>query len=125
MKADQTCVLPLFSGRAGHRAVVTAPVELDLDTAEQLGAAVLAALAAGHETIVIDLAGTRFCDCTGLGALIRAHNRTLARGGELRLLVPADGPVAGLLDLTGLDRYLPHFTSQEDALGPEPLADSA
>jgi hypothetical protein len=73
MEADRTCVLPLFSGRAGHRAVVTAPAEFDLGTAEQPGIAVLAALT-GHETIVIDL---------------------------------------------------PHFTSQEDALGPEPLADTA
>ncbi|HEY0933485.1 MAG TPA: STAS domain-containing protein [Trebonia sp.] len=106
----------------GHPAVVTAPAELDLSTAEQLCIAVLAAFASGHETLVIDLTGSRFCDCAGLSALIRAHKRALAHGGESRLLVPADGAVSRLLAQTGLDCVLPHFTSMEDALGRKPLA---
>jgi anti-anti-sigma factor len=111
--------------RPGLAAVVTAPAELDLGTAEQLGVAVLAACASGHDTIVVDMTYTWFCDCTGLGALIRARKRALAHGGDLRLLVPANGIVSRLLALTDLERAVPHFTSLDDALGLGSLADSA
>ncbi len=39
---------------------------------------------------------TQFCDSAGLGVLVRAHKQALAEGGELRLVMPADGDEAVL-----------------------------
>ena len=103
-------------------AVVTAPVEIDITTAEQLPAVLLDAGSHGHATIVVDMSRTRFCDCSGLSVLIRAHRRALAEGGELRLVLPAGGPVARVVTLTGLDRLIPCFGSLDQALIPKPAA---
>jgi anti-anti-sigma regulatory factor len=63
---------------------------------------------------------TRFCDSSGLHALIRAHKRAVSEGGELRLAVPADGVVARIVSLTGLDLYLPCFSSVAGAMARTP-----
>jgi len=47
---------------------------------------------------------TRLCAPPGIGALVRAHKRALAEGGELRLLMPATAAVLGVFALTGIDR---------------------
>jgi anti-sigma B factor antagonist len=100
--------------------VVTAPAEIDITTAGQLRAMLAGWAARGHTTVVVDLAGTQFCDCTGLHVLVRAHKQAQAEGGGLRLLLPASGPVPRIFTLTGLDRVIPHFTSLEQALAQVP-----
>jgi anti-anti-sigma factor len=78
---------------AGGVPVVTAPAEIDVTTAGQLRAVLAAWAARGHITVVVDLAGTQFCDSAGLTVLVRAHKQAPADGGGLRLVLPADGPV--------------------------------
>ena len=69
--------------------VVAAPAEIDVTTAGQLrGLLPEAAAATGRPTAVVDLTGTEFCDSSGLHTLLRAHNRAVAEGGGLRLVVP-------------------------------------
>ena len=97
-------------------AVVTAHAEIDITTVEQLRAVLLDAVSNGHATVVVDMTRTRFCDCSGLGVLGRAHRRAVAEGGELRLVLPADGPVARVVTLTGLDRSIPCFGRLDQAL---------
>lgn len=63
---------------------------------------------------------TAFCDSSCLHTLLRAHKRILAEGGELRLVVPRDGAVARILNLTSLDHLLPCFSSLSQALAPAP-----
>lgn len=99
---------------SGRLTVVGAPAEVDAATAGKLRAALLTA-ESGRDTVVVDLSRSRFCDCAGLGVLIEAHNRVRAAGGELRLLLPASGPVPRLFALTGLNQVIPAFTSLEDA----------
>ena len=81
-------------------AVVTAPVDIDITTAEQLRTVLLDAGSHGHVTVVVDMTQTRFCDCSGLSVLIRAHRRALAEGGELQR------PVAKVLALLGTDQMI-------------------
>jgi anti-anti-sigma factor len=101
--------------------VVTAPAEIDGDTAEKFRAVLLRAAADGHATIVVDLTGTRFCDSGGLKLLDAAHQRALDEGGELRLVLPASGTVVRVLAITGLNRCIPCFTSLDQALAaPQP-----
>ena len=96
--------------------VVTAPVEIDVTTAEKLRLVLREAAANGHATIVVDLTGTRFCDSFGLRVLNAAHRRSLDEGGELRLVLPAGGPVIAILALTALDRFIPCFADLDQAL---------
>jgi anti-sigma B factor antagonist len=58
--------------------VVTAPEEIDITNAPDLRSALLEAAACGHGTLVADLTRTRFCDCSGLHALLAAHKRAQA-----------------------------------------------
>ncbi|WTX01112.1 STAS domain-containing protein (plasmid) [Streptomycetaceae bacterium NBC_01309] len=58
--------------------------ELDLATAPELRAALTRA-AADHTHITVDLAALRFCDCTGLNALLAGARAAHAHGTTLRL----------------------------------------
>jgi hypothetical protein len=51
---------------------------------------------------------------------VRAHNRALADGGELRLVIPASAAVLRVFALTGIDRVIPNFPSLYEAVAPAP-----
>ncbi len=97
-------------------AVVTAPAEIDMGTVTHLRTAPLQAAIGGHPTVVVDMTQTRLCDSAGLNLLVRVHKRTLARGGELRLVVPVGAVVRHIFAVTGIDRVIPHFSSLQEAL---------
>jgi anti-sigma B factor antagonist len=96
--------------------VVATPREIDLTTAEQLRAALLAAANHGHPTIVVDMSGTTFCDSAGLSTLVRAYERSQADDQQLRLVIPPDGGVTRIVTLTGVNRLIPCFSSLAAAL---------
>jgi anti-sigma B factor antagonist len=102
--------------------VVTAPAEIDITTTEQLRAVLLDAASRGHTTVVVDMTRTRFCDSGGLHVLLRAHQLALADGGELRLVLPADGPIPRIVTLMCLDRLIPSFTTLAEAIARPPAA---
>jgi anti-anti-sigma factor len=102
--------------------VVTAPAEVDAISAAQLRMILLRAAARKAAAIVVDMTCTRFCDSAGLTVLVRAHRRAVAEGGELRLVLPADGAVSRTFALTRLDLSIPVFGSLEEALAPRPAA---
>ena len=83
--------LVISVGRAlARRAVVVAlPEEIDLTNAA--GVAEQLTLAVGrHPIVIIDMSATRFCDCAGARAIVRAHKRAAEGGAELRVVVTAD-----------------------------------
>ena len=100
--------------------VVAAPAEIGIATGDQLQAGLLDAISGGHPTVVVDMTRTQFCDASGIHTLLLAHNQALAEGGELRLVVPADGAVPRAFTLTCLDRFIPCFASLEEALAEGP-----
>jgi anti-anti-sigma factor len=109
--------------------VVTAPEEIDITNAGGLRAGLLEA--AGHPAFVVDMTRTRFCDSAGIQALVEAHKRAQAAGGQV-LLAMSGAAVPRIFSLTGVDRVIPSFTSLAEALrhapagtGPLPLADLA
>jgi anti-sigma B factor antagonist len=95
--------------------VVSTPEEIDIANAAGLRTALLESAEQGRGTLVVDMTRTQFCDTAGLHALVRAHKRARAEGGELRLVVTADA-VLRILAVTGLDSVMPRFTSLEEAL---------
>lgn len=102
--------------------VVAAPVEIDVTTAGQLRAVLLGATDAVHPMVVVDMTRTVFCDVSGLHTLLRAYKRAVSKGGDLRLVVPADGAVSRVIHLTGLDRLIPCFSSLASALAWTPAS---
>jgi anti-sigma B factor antagonist len=101
--------------------VVAAPEDIDITNAAGLRAAMLQAAACGHGTFVVDMSHTQFCDTAGIHALVAAHRRARAEGGQV-LLVIGGAAVRRLLSITGLDRVIPHFSSLEQALAQTPAA---
>ena len=102
--------------------VAAAPEEIDVSNADWLRAVLLEAACRGHGTFVVDMTGTRFCASAGLGVLVGAHNRALAEGGELRLVVPASALVLRIFAVSGLDQVIPNFADLDEALQPAPAA---
>jgi anti-sigma B factor antagonist len=95
-------------------AVVTPPPQIDLTNADRLRRSLTAA-AAEHPVVVVDMTANELCDSSGVRALVVAHQRARASGGEIRLVM--SGPAARrLFKLTGVDRVLPIFDSMPAAV---------
>jgi anti-sigma B factor antagonist len=95
--------------------VVAAPEEIDITNAAALRATLLNAAANGHDTLVVDMTRTQFCDSSGLHTLIAAHKRAEAEGRQVLLVIPSPA-VLRVFVLTGMDRVIPNFTSLPEAL---------
>jgi anti-sigma B factor antagonist len=95
--------LQIRVSREGSRAVAELAGELDAATAPQLREEMLALVADGVRTLVLDMAGLALIDSTGLGVLVGVLKRVLQHGGELQLQAPRQA-VRKVLDITGLDR---------------------
>jgi anti-sigma B factor antagonist len=80
-----------------------------------LRAALLDAASRGRRIVVVDMSRTRFCDTSGLHALVGAHRRAQAEGSRVLLVIAANA-VLRILTITGIDQVLAHFPSLDDAL---------
>ncbi|MFI1250440.1 STAS domain-containing protein [Streptomyces anulatus] len=98
------------------RDAATGPVieitgDLDYDTAPELRKAVGGLTVAGGHLLLLDLAGLRFCDSSGISALLSARSLAIEQGGHIALAaVPAN--TARILGIVGLDQV---FTIHADA----------
>jgi anti-sigma B factor antagonist len=75
--------------------------DLDLSGEQELLDHAARLLTGGAGVLDVDLAEVTFIDSSGLGALVRAHHLAADAGRQLRL-ASVPGPVARILDLTGL-----------------------
>ncbi len=92
--------------QAGTQAVVAVRGELDLATAPQLESALLPPLRDGGSA-VLDLRGLEFLDSTGVRVIVAAHHAAQEHGGSFALVrTEPDGPVARVLEISGLDAVL-------------------
>jgi anti-anti-sigma factor len=102
--------------------VVAAPEEIDTRNTDWLRTTLLETAARGHATFVVDMTRTRVCAAAGIGALVRAHQRARAEGGELRLLMPTTAPVRSVLARTGTGHLIPIFSDLDEAVESAPAA---
>lgn len=102
-------------GQVSGVPVVAVPEEIDIVNATEVRSALLKAAARRPGALVADMTRTRFCDSSGLHALLAAHRRARAEGGEL-LVVTSSAAVLRIFAITGIDRVIPNFTSLDDAL---------
>lgn len=82
--------------------------ELDVATTPILNTLIEQQIATGHLEVRLDLDKLAFCDVLGLRALLRAHRRLTAAGGQLVLLRPTAllvrlAELCGWSDELGLD----------------------
>ena len=95
----------------GTKAVVSLKGELDVAGAGRLRDCLVAEIAAGRTTIMLDLAGLEFIDSTGLGVIVSGLKRARERGGDVVLRAP-NRTTRRVLEITGLDRTM---TIEDDA----------
>jgi anti-sigma B factor antagonist len=97
-------------------AIVRLPAEIDISNVQHVLALLHAVYAAGATVVVADLTATVFCDTTGLHALMKVQRQASADGAQLRLAVSPGGPVHRVLEMMGVDRLMPVYTSRDDAV---------
>jgi anti-anti-sigma regulatory factor len=95
---------------------VTLPEHIGASNAGQVRDALLSVINLGATTLIADMTATVSCDHAGADAVVRAWQRTVSSGTELRLVVTA-GSVSRVLDLRGLDRQVSVYPSLEAAAG--------
>jgi anti-sigma B factor antagonist len=97
--------LELVRQVAGARTVLVLDGDLDVHSSPLVQQAVARAIDEGASEVVLDLAGIRFVDSSGIGVLIACHKRASTQHGRLVLRSPSPR-VARLLAVTALDRVL-------------------
>jgi len=85
--------------------VIRLPAEIDASNAPGIGEELASAFALGVTTVIADMTATTFCDSSGAKELLLAHNKAVAGGIQLRIVMPSAN-VRRLFELTGLDRVL-------------------
>ena len=96
------------------QAVVTLPEHIGASNAGQVRDALLSVINLGATTLIADMTATVSCDHTGADAIVRAWQRTVSSGTELRLVVTAKS-VLQALSMRGLDRQVSVYPSLEAA----------
>ena len=95
--------------------VVVLPAEIDVTNSELVHRRIVAALSPGVDVVIADMTSTTFCDSSGVHAVVFAHEAAVARGIELRLVVPPDGSVRRVLQLIGVGSVVPVYSSLAEA----------
>ncbi|MFE7762495.1 STAS domain-containing protein [Streptomyces sp. NPDC057438] len=96
--------------------VVTVRGEIDHDVKDLFDEALLAGGdAATPPRIVVDLGGVTFMDSSGINVLVAANRRVSGGRGWLRIAA-AQEPVLRVLQLVGVDTFIPCHPTTEQAL---------
>ena len=94
--------------------IVAVEGELDLARAPSLKWALIDALEAGRNHLVVDLSATTFMDSTGLGVLVGV-NRSLTTEARLAIVCPR-ASLLKIFELSGMDGAFAIFPALEEAL---------
>jgi anti-anti-sigma factor len=103
---EDSCAVRWDSGQV----VVTLPEHIGASNAGQVRDTLLSVIDLGAATVIADLTATVSCDHAGADAVVRAWQRTVSSGAELRLVVTAES-VSRVLGLRGLDRQVSVYPS--------------
>jgi anti-sigma B factor antagonist len=97
----------------GRKAVVRLAGELDLQVADDVGAAVDELLDAGCPEVVVDLRDLRFLDSSGVHMLIEAK-RSAERRRRALALIRGPRSVHRVLQITGTEALFAFVAAEED-----------
>lgn len=92
--------------------------EVDFAVVPELGDSVRRSVADGRHRVILELTRVRFCDSTGIGALVGARRLLRSCQGELRLVIPGrdDHHVNRVFTALGLRRLFDVHPTLHDAL---------
>lgn len=99
--------------------VITVPEEIDVSNAACVSEQLCSALRCGATVVIANMSRTRFCDSSGVAALVQASKQAAAGHAELRLAVQS-GTVLRILQLLKADQVLAVFPSLGAALAGSP-----
>ena len=102
-------------GTQGATIVVHLPGEIDMANANRVREELNAAFGPGVGIVIADMSGTRFCDSSGIHALVFAHQRAQASSTQFRV-VAGPGEVRRVLELLRLDTVLAIYPRLDVAL---------
>jgi anti-sigma B factor antagonist len=100
---------------SGRHAIVTMPEEIDLVNSAGVREQLAAVAGQAPDVITIDMTSTKFCDSAGIQVLTRVRELAAAGGSEMRIAV-GRSPVARILQLTGLDQFMPTYRDVQQSL---------
>jgi anti-sigma B factor antagonist len=105
-----------FEDRMDGEALIVKVIESRIvaDVAPQFKEGIVAYIAKGNNTIVLDLSEVTFIDSSGLGALIGSL-KAMGNNGEL-LLASVHETVSTMFKLTRMDKIFRIFDTPEDAV---------
>jgi anti-anti-sigma factor len=95
-------------------AVLTLKGEFDTFYCPALQQEVESLIERGISHLILDLRLVRFINSTALGAIIKAHKRCKAEGGELMLAQPSNF-VRDIVRKVGIDKLVPMFETEPEA----------
>lgn len=95
--------------------VITLPGEIDMGNADRVSEELNAAFGPGVDVVIADMSGTRFCDTSGIQALVMAHKRAKASNTQFRV-VAGPGEVRQVLEILHLDTVLAIYPRLDVAL---------
>ena len=95
--------------------VVTLTGELDVETARILASRLAMLHENSRRRLIIDISALTFCDCSGLGALVRADRRAVEAGGWVRLCGTSES-VQRIIGITGVQSVLRCYAGVTEAL---------
>jgi len=99
----------------GRQAIVALPEQIDVTNAGQIREELLLVINQGAAALIADMTATVSCDHAGADAVVRAYQRAIVSGIQLRLVVTAP-IVRRVLSINGLDRLIPIYPSLEAAV---------
>jgi len=88
-----------------RQAVAVLPGQFDLSTVDPIREQLLAVINRGATMLIVDMTATLLCDHAGIEALARVHQRAVASGTELRLVITAP-VIRQVIAFSGLDRQI-------------------
>lgn len=99
---------------AGKQAIVTLPEDIDVSNADAIREQLLTVINRGAAVLIADMTATVSCDYAGGEAVIRAYQRAVISGTDLRLVITAQ-IVRRVFSHKGLDRLVSIYPSLEAA----------
>ncbi len=107
---------------AGQQAVVALPERMDASSTGRIEQELLSVISGGARALIADMTATIWCDHAGADAVVRAFQRAVVSGPQLRLVVTAEH-VSRVFSLSGLDCLVCIYPSLEAATAASPPAE--
>ena len=99
-----------------HTLIQVLEEKLDTHIAPTLKSELVLVSGNGERNIILDLSKCRYCDSSGLSAILVANRILNTSGGAMRIAAPSE-KVYSLIKITQLDRVLPVCETVDEAFG--------